>query len=156
MNIGCNFTGRQAHIIQDFNLVSFFKSQLLILDSHWVTLVDVVRTCSHRLINAEFLAQLPQDSHLINISRGGILDESALLAALDSGQLNRATLDVFSVEPLPAGHRLWTHPKVNVTPHMAGPTHRSSAARVVADNILRMERGELPEPLFDRSRGVQP
>ena len=123
---------------------------------------DVVISClalnerSHQLIDAAFLAQLPRGSHVINISRGGIVDEPALLAALDSGQLNAAALDVFSVEPLPAAHRLWTHPKVNVTPHMAGPTHISSAAGVIAENILRMERGELPEPVFDRRRGVQP
>lgn len=86
----------------------------------------------------------------------GIIDESALLDALDSGQLGAVALDVFSVEPLPTAHRLWTHPKVNVTPHMAGPTHISSAAEVIAENILRMERGELPEPVFDRRRGVQP
>jgi len=123
---------------------------------------DVVISClalnerSHQLIDAAFLAQLPQGSHIINISRGGIIDESALLDALDSGQLGAVALDVFSVEPLPAAHRLWTHPKVNVTPHMAGPTHISSAAEVIAENILRMERGELPEPVFDRRRGVQP
>lgn len=123
---------------------------------------DVVVSClalnerSHQLIDADFLAQLPRGSHVVNISRGGIVDESALLAALDSGQLNGAALDVFSVEPLPAEHRLWTHPKVNVTPHMAGPTHISSAVEVIAGNIRRMERGELPEPVFDRRRGVQP
>ena len=110
---------------------------------------------SHQLINADFLAQLPMGSHVVNISRGGVIDENALLDALDSDRLNGAALDVFSVEPLPAEHRLWSHPKVNVTPHMAGPTHISSAAAVIAENIRRMERGEQPEPIFDRSRGIQ-
>jgi glyoxylate/hydroxypyruvate reductase A len=110
---------------------------------------------SHHLINADFLAQLPMRSHVVNISRGGVIDEDALLDALDSDHLNGAALDVFSIEPLPSEHRLWTHPKVNVTPHMAGPTHISSAASVIAGNIRRMELGEQPEPLFDRSRGVQ-
>ena len=110
---------------------------------------------SHQLINADFLAQLPMGSHVVNISRGGVIDEDALLDALDSDRLNGAALDVFSIEPLPSEHRLWTHSKVNVTPHMAGPTHISSAASVIAENIRRMERGEQPEPIFDRSRGVQ-
>lgn len=123
---------------------------------------DVVVSClalnerSYQLIDIGFLAQLPRGSHIVNISRGDIVDEQALLTALDNGQLNGAALDVFSVEPLPAEHRLWTHPKVNITPHMAGPTHISSGAEVIAGNIRRMERGEAPEPVFDRSRGVQP
>ena len=122
---------------------------------------DVVISClalnerSHQLINADFLAQLPMGGHVVNISRGGVIDENALLDALDRGRLSAVALDVFSVEPLPTEHRLWTHAKVNVTPHMAGPTHISSAASVIAGNIRRMERGEQPEPIFDRSRGVQ-
>lgn len=122
---------------------------------------DVVISClalnerSHQLINAYFLAQLPVGSYMVNISRGGVIDEDALLAALDSDRLSGVALDVFSTEPLPTEHRLWTHPKVNVTPHMAGPTHISSAAGVIAENIQRMERGEQPQPIFDRSRGRQ-
>jgi len=110
---------------------------------------------SHQLIDADFLAQLPVGSHVVNISRGGVIDEDALLAALDSDRLSSVALDVFSVEPLPREHRLWAHPKVNITPHMAGPTHISSAACVIAENIRRMEQGKLPQPIFDRRRGVQ-
>ena len=108
----------------------------------------------HRgLINADFLAALPAQSYLVNISRGAVMDESALLAALDQGHIRAAALDVFSVEPLPPTHPFWQHPAVFVTPHMAGATYARSAARVVADNIRCMERGGVPSPLFDGVRG---
>ena len=110
---------------------------------------------SHQLIDAKFLAQMKSNSSIINISRGGIIDEDGLLTSLNTDRLSRAVLDVFAVEPLPEGHALWTHPKVRITPHMSGPTHAQSAARVIVENIQRMENGQQPEPIFDRSRGKQ-
>ena len=97
---------------------------------------------------------MPRKSHLVNISRGAIVDENALLQALDKVQISGAALDVFSVEPLPKENRLWRHPKVAITPHIAGPTQPETAVKVIAANIMRMEQGELPEPIFDRSRGL--
>lgn len=122
--------------------------------------VDVVICClalnsrSEQLINAAFLKLMPRKSHLVNISRGAVVDEAALLQALDKVQISSAALDVFSAEPLPKESRLWRHPKVAITPHIAGPTQPETAVRVIAANILRMEQGELPEPVFDRSRGM--
>jgi len=122
--------------------------------------VDVVICClalnsrSEQLINAAFLKLMPRKSHLVNISRGAIVDENALLQALDKVQISSAALDVFSAEPLPKESRLWRHPKVAITPHIAGPTQPETAVKVIATNILRMEQGELPEPVFDRSRGM--
>ena len=122
---------------------------------------DVVISClalnknSHRLIDSAFLAQMKPSSSIINISRGGIINEEALLTALNTDHLSRAVLDVFAVEPLPEGHELWSHPKVRATPHMSGPTHVKSAAKVIVGNIQRMENGQQPEPIFDRSRGRQ-
>lgn len=107
---------------------------------------------SKQLINDEFLSHMQPNSHLVNISRGDIVDETALIEALDQQKISSATLDVCSVEPLPKQHPLWTHPKVRITPHMAGPTPVDSAARIIADNIKLMESGLMPEPLFDRSR----
>lgn len=98
---------------------------------------------------------MPRKSHLVNISRGAVVDEHALLQALDKLQISSATLDVFSVEPLPKESRLWRHPKVAITPHIAGPTRPETAVKVIAANILRMEQGEPPEPIFDRNRGLQ-
>lgn len=122
--------------------------------------VDVVVCClasnsrSQQLINAAFLKQMPPKSHLVNISRGAIVDEEALLTALDNLQISSATLDVMSVEPLPKSHRLWRHSRVSMTPHIAGPTRPETAVKVIAANIRRVENGQLPEPVFDRSRGL--
>ncbi|PRX33821.1 glyoxylate/hydroxypyruvate reductase A [Meinhardsimonia xiamenensis] len=105
------------------------------------------------LMNAERLGWLPRGAVLINPGRGALIDDEALLAALDSGHLAHATLDVFRTEPLPAGHPFWTHPRVTVTPHIASETRPSSAARMIAENIARAEKGEPLLHLVDRERG---
>jgi glyoxylate/hydroxypyruvate reductase A len=106
---------------------------------------------TRRIINAETLALLPRGACLINPGRGTLIDEPALLAALDSGHIDLAVLDVFPVEPLPQESPFWAHPKVIVTPHAAGPTHDRAAARHIADNIRRIEAGEPAFPLVDRA-----
>ncbi|WP_114966267.1 2-hydroxyacid dehydrogenase [Alkalilacustris brevis] len=93
------------------------------------------------LLNAERLAQLPRGAVVINPGRGALIDDEALIAALDSGHVAHATLDVFRTEPLPAAHPFWAHPRVTVTPHIAAETRPASAARVIAQNILRGETG---------------
>ncbi|TNJ44813.1 glyoxylate/hydroxypyruvate reductase A [Phaeobacter sp. B1627] len=105
------------------------------------------------ILNAESLSWLPAGARIINPGRGPLIDDSALIAALDSGQVAQATLDVFRVEPLPAGHPYWAHPQVTVTPHIAAETRPITAARVIAENI---DRGEAGAPFLhevDRSRG---
>ena len=79
--------------------------------------------------------------------------EADLIPALDGGQLSRAVLDVFQVEPLPAGHPFWTHPRVTVTPHNASPSIPESSAPGLAANIRRVLAGRMPEDLVDRVRG---
>jgi glyoxylate/hydroxypyruvate reductase A len=71
------------------------------------------------LLNADRLKALPHGARIINPGRGPLIDDDALLAALASGQIAHATLDVFRVEPLPKGHAFWSHPNVTVTPHIA-------------------------------------
>ncbi len=78
---------------------------------------------------------------------------TALLAALDSGQIGHATLDVFRQEPLPQDHPFWAHPHVTVTPHIASETRAPSASRVIAENIRRGEAGEPLLHLVDRRTG---
>jgi hypothetical protein len=73
-------------------------------------------------LNARTLALLPKGAVIVNPGRGPLIDDDALLAALDSGQVGHATLDVFRTEPLPAEHPYWAHPKVTVTPHIASET----------------------------------
>ena len=104
-------------------------------------------------LNAETLALLPSGAVIINPGRGPLIDDDALLKALDSGQIGHATLDVFRTEPLPQDHPYWAHPKVTVTPHIASETRPPSASRVIAENIRRGEAGEPFLHLVDRSAG---
>ncbi|KIC22272.1 MULTISPECIES: 2-hydroxyacid dehydrogenase [unclassified Leisingera] len=104
-------------------------------------------------LNAETLALLPKGARILNPGRGPLIDDDALLAALDSGQVGHATLDVFRVEPLPPEHPYWAHPNVTVTPHIASETRESTAAEVIAENIRRTEAGEPLLHLVDRSLG---
>jgi phosphoglycerate dehydrogenase-like enzyme len=101
------------------------------------------------LIDGSLLAKAKPTAHLINVGRGSVLDHDALVAALDAGGLGFATLDVTEPEPLPADHRLWTHPRVRLTPHVAS-NHtlvRDVFLGKVAENLERFVRGE---DLLDR------
>lgn len=105
------------------------------------------------LLDAERLAQLPQGATLVNLARGELIDDTALLAALDSGQLAHAYLDVFATEPLPAQHRYWNHARVSITPHVAALTPYAEAARQVAGKIRRLENGEHISGIVEIARG---
>lgn len=108
---------------------------------------------THEILNRETLALLPRGAVVLNPGRGALIDEGALLEALDSGQLSHATLDTFQVEPLPKDHPFWAHPGVTVTPHIASETRPETASRVVADNIARVLAGKTPLHLVDKARG---
>lgn len=108
---------------------------------------------TENLLDARRLGWLPRGAVIINPGRGQLIDDAALLAALESGALAHATLDVFRVEPLPGDHPFWAHPKVTVTPHIAAETRPGSASRVVAENIRRSEAGEPLLYRVDRVRG---
>ena len=96
---------------------------------------------TENLLDAKRLAQLPRGAVIINPGRGALIDDAALLAALDAGQIGHATLDVFRTEPLPPEHPFWAHPRVTVTPHIASETRPETAAQVIAENICRSEAG---------------
>ena len=104
-------------------------------------------------LNAETLSWLPRGACLINPGRGALIDDAALLAALDAGQVGHATLDVFRVEPLPMDHPYWTHPRVTVTPHIAAETRPETAATLVAENLRRLVAGETLLHMVDRQAG---
>ncbi|UUV06411.1 MULTISPECIES: glyoxylate/hydroxypyruvate reductase A [Ruegeria] len=104
-------------------------------------------------LNAETLALLPKGARIINPGRGPLIDDEALLDALNSGQVGHATLDVFRVEPLPPDHPYWSHPNVTVTPHIASETRPVTAAQVICENIRRGEAGEPFVHLVDRTLG---
>jgi glyoxylate/hydroxypyruvate reductase A len=103
--------------------------------------------------NATRLSAMKRGACLVNLARGAHIVEGDLLAALDSGQLSRAVLDVFAHEPLPDGHRFWTHPKVTILPHCAAQTDARSAVVVVAANLRALRAGLPLQHLVQRERG---
>ena len=98
-------------------------------------------------------AMLPDGAFLINAARGGVIDDQALIEALDTNRVAHATLDVFRIEPLPKDHAFRLHPRVTVTPHIASVTRPDTAARSIARQVLRSETGLPLENLYDPARG---
>lgn len=105
------------------------------------------------LLDAGTLALLPKGARIVNAGRGELIDDSALLAALDAGALGHATLDVFRQEPLPADHPFRSHPRITVTPHIASVTRPATAADTVIAQIRRGSAGEPFAHVVDRGRG---
>jgi glyoxylate/hydroxypyruvate reductase A len=105
------------------------------------------------ILNAARLKKIRKGGCLINVARGGHVVTDDLIAALDSGQLAHAYLDVFEPEPLPAEHPLWRHPGVTITPHSAALTDPRTALPKIVHNIECVRRGEPPLNLVDRSAG---
>jgi len=106
---------------------------------------------TENLINAKTLAMMKPGASIINPGRGHLIDDKALLTALDTGHISQATLDVFRIEPLPADHPYRHHPKVLVTPHIASETRVETAVEVAVENIRRAQAGEEVLFLVDRA-----
>ncbi|MGH8767880.1 MAG: 2-hydroxyacid dehydrogenase [Burkholderiales bacterium] len=108
---------------------------------------------TENILDAAAFAAMPRGGYVVNIGRGAHIVDRDLIAALDSGQLDGAMLDVFREEPLPSSHPFWRHPKVIVTPHVAAPTIASEVQAQVIENIRRLERGDPPIGLVNIARG---
>jgi glyoxylate/hydroxypyruvate reductase len=105
------------------------------------------------ILSARSFGRMPKGAGIINVGRGRHLVERDLLAALESGQISEAVLDVFAVEPLPADHPFWSHERIVVTPHVAAQTNPGTAALVVAANLRRLARGEALPDRIDLASG---
>jgi len=105
------------------------------------------------ILDARAFAAIRAHGCVINVARGGHLIVPDLLAALDSGHLAHAYLDVFEPEPLPADSPLWTHPGVTVTPHIAALSEPRTSVGKIAENVECVRRGELPRNLVDFGAG---
>jgi phosphoglycerate dehydrogenase-like enzyme len=116
-----------------------------------VPLTDATR----RSIGAAQLARMKPSAYLVNLARGGIVDEAALRDALENGRLAGAAFDVFAAEPLPADSPLWDAPRLWITPHVAGgfPDLLDTSISLFADNVARLERGEPVASAVDLARG---
>ncbi|GGX16537.1 glyoxylate/hydroxypyruvate reductase A [Pigmentiphaga litoralis] len=110
-------------------------------------------TDTRGLLDRERLSRLPQGAALINVARGALVDQAAMTDLLREGHIGSATLDVFAQEPLASTDPLWAMENVLITPHLASVAIPSSSARQIADNIVRVSRGEAPANQVDPSRG---
>jgi len=130
------------------------------LDSALAAADILVNTLPHTPQTAGFLdrsrfERLKVGALFVNVGRGSAVDESALLDALDRGQVGGAVLDVTAVEPLPAASPFWAHPRVLLTQHTGGrfPAETDRKLDVFLENFRRLERGERLEGLIDAGRG---
>ena len=105
------------------------------------------------IMDRTLFATLPKGCFVINMGRGGHVVDDDLLAALGSGHLSGAALDVFNVEPLPPEHPYWAHPRVHITPHMAGYTNPRTASPGVIDNIKALRAGQPLKNTVDAKTG---
>ncbi len=141
--------------IQPDKLFSPDELSTLLSESDHVCLAVPYTAETHHLINAGALASMKPGSYLYNIARGRVVDEDALIAALQSGHLGGAGLDVFATEPLPSQSPLWQMSNVLITPHVSGATPQYFArfAPILADNIERFLKKERLINQFDPARG---
>ncbi|MBD9408105.1 glyoxylate/hydroxypyruvate reductase A [Acidovorax sp. ACV02] len=105
------------------------------------------------VINKDTLGRLLPGSYVINVARGAHLVDEDLVAAIDSGHVAGATLDVFRTEPLPAGHAFWTHPRITVTPHTSARTLRDESIAQIARKMVALEHGEAVAGIVNPARG---
>ena len=142
--------------LKDIERVDCFAGddlELALDDADIVVLLLPDTPATENTLNEKSIARLAKGAVVINPGRGPLIDDDALLAALDTDHLSHATLDVFRIEPLPPDHPFWAHSKVTVTPHIASETRPVSASRVIAENIRRCEAGEPLLYLVDRTAG---
>ena len=157
VNLDFNVVGWGARPKNSLGEINYYygQEQLAVFLRQSDILINVLPLSENtkNILTKNELKLLPEGSFIINIGRGGIINESDLLSALDSGHITAAALDVFAQEPLPENNSLWTHPSVYVTPHIAGQSNPRSAAKTIAANIRLIETGEDPYPIYSLNSG---
>ena len=157
VNLGFNVSGWGARPKNSLGEINYYYGQGQLADflRQSDILINVLPLTENtkNILTKNELKLMPEGSFIINIGRGGIINESDLLSALDSEHIAAAALDVFAQEPLPENNSLWTHPSVYVTPHIAGQSNPGSAAKTIAENIRLIEMGEAPYPIYSMNSG---
>ena len=147
--LGMDVTGVDIRPVSALNVDRVYdvnRLQEAIEDARFVVLTMPLTEATRGLVGEEELAAMRDDAFLVNTSRGAIVDQDALVAALETGEIAGAALDVFEEEPLPDDSPLWEMDEVVVTPHMAGQAnhYHELVADLVETNVNRLSRGEEP------------
>ncbi len=149
--VGVSRSGRPAPGVDRVYRASALRRALR--EADWAVLVVPLTPETRGLVGARELAALRPHAWLVNIARGPVVDEAALVDALRARRLAGAVLDVFAAEPLPPAHPLWGLDNVVVTPHVAGPSTPEEIAPVFNENLARFLAGRRLRHVVDRARG---
>lgn len=142
---GWSNSSKAIHTIECF--VGLNELEKAITNSDYIVNVLPLTSATVSLINTDFFEMLSNHTRLINVGRGGHVQEDDLIKAIQSGKIVEAYLDVFILEPLPKNHEFWTHPHIYITPHIASITHADTALSQVIENYKRMQSNS---PLLNR------
>ena len=154
--LGFNVRGWSRREKKVDGILCFFGDDQIdssLLDADIVVLLLPDTPLTQNILNQHTLNLLKRGAFVLNPGRGPLIDDDALLAALETGQIEHATLDVFRIEPLPKNHQYWSNNKVTVIPHKASETRPKTASQVIAMNIERAENGQELLYLVDRENG---
>ena len=155
--LGCDVAhwSRRARPADEAGGARWLPLDDLLAHSQLLVLVIALSDETRGLVSAEQLARLPEGAYVVNAARGGILDEAALLTALDSGALAGAALDVYATEPLPADSPLRSHDRVRLSPHAGGAT-REAQGRLIAAVVDNVRRAVTGQPVAHVVNGLDP
>lgn len=149
--VGLSRSNRQAASVDEYFGMDEWIPFVEHLDFLVLTLPLTDQT--RHAVNDAVLAAMKPEAVLVNVGRGALVDEPALVRALQTNQIGGAVLDVFEQEPLPPDSPLWTLPNVHVTPHMSGPTTVENAGAYFLDNLRRYEQGQALLGVVDLDAG---
>ena len=127
----------------------------LLADADYLVILLPLTPETRGFVDAGILDALPEHAVVVNLARGGIVDEAALIKRLENGRLRGAAFDVFEREPLPEDDPIWSAPNTILTPHISGwfPGYAEKLAEIFTENLGRLERGETLRNEIDRTRG---
>jgi len=156
---GMEITGVRAHArahAECGRVVATAEFDAVLPDTEFLFLACPLTPDTREILDRRRIGLLPPGAGVVNVGRGELIEQDALLDALDAGHLSGAVLDVFVPEPVPPGHRLWRTPNLVMTPHMSAGDPRTYAALsldILFKNLAALARGEAPPNQVDRARG---